>query len=98
MSSTVCRQPLFGDVGELADQDESADQASELYANELDRGLAEQFREELAAVERAEARLAAGTYGSRSRAASRSRTSDSKRYRRPSAPPPSRSATTPAEG
>jgi RNA polymerase-binding transcription factor len=51
------------DVGELADQDESADQASELYANELDEGLVEQFREELEAVERAEARLAAGTYG-----------------------------------
>jgi DnaK suppressor protein len=51
------------DVGELAHQDESADQASELYANELDEGLAEQFREELAAVERAEARLAAGAYG-----------------------------------
>jgi DnaK suppressor protein len=51
------------DVGELADQDEAADQASELYANELDEGLAEQFRGALAAVERAEARLAAGTYG-----------------------------------
>ena len=45
------------DVGELADQ------ASDLYENELDEGLAEQLREALAAVERAEARLAAGTYG-----------------------------------
>jgi RNA polymerase-binding transcription factor len=51
------------DVGELADQDEPADQASDLYENELDAGLAEQLRETLAAVERAEARLAAGTYG-----------------------------------
>lgn len=51
------------DVGELADQDESADQASDLYENELDEGLAEQLREALSAVERAEARLAAGTYG-----------------------------------
>lgn len=51
------------DVGELADQDEPADQASDLYENELDEGLAEQLREALAAVERAEARLAAGTYG-----------------------------------
>jgi DnaK suppressor protein len=51
------------DVGELADQDEAADQASDLYENELDAGLAEQLRETLAAVERAEARLAAGTYG-----------------------------------
>ena len=51
------------DVGELADRDEPADQASDLYANELDEGLTEQLREALAAVERAEARLAAGTYG-----------------------------------
>jgi DnaK suppressor protein len=51
------------DVGELADQDEDADQASELYANELDEGLAEELREALAAVERAEARLLQGTYG-----------------------------------
>ena len=40
-----------------------ADQASELYDNELDEGLSDDLREELAAVERAEARLAAGTYG-----------------------------------
>jgi DnaK suppressor protein len=51
------------EVGELADQDEAADQASELYANELDEGLADDLRETLAAVERAEARLAEGTYG-----------------------------------
>lgn len=51
------------DVGELSDQDESADQASNLYKDELDAGLAEQLREKLAAVERAEARLADGTYG-----------------------------------
>jgi DnaK suppressor protein len=51
------------DVGELADQDESADRASDLYENELDEGLSEQLRKALAAVERAEARLAAGTYG-----------------------------------
>jgi DnaK suppressor protein len=51
------------DAGELADQDEPADQASDLYENELDAGLAEQLRETLAAVERAEARLAEGTYG-----------------------------------
>jgi DnaK suppressor protein len=51
------------DVGELSDQDEPADQASDLYENELDEGLADDLREQLAAVERAEARLAAGTYG-----------------------------------
>jgi DnaK suppressor protein len=51
------------DVGELADRDEPADQASDLYDNELDEGLSDDLRRELAAVERAEARLAAGTYG-----------------------------------
>jgi DnaK suppressor protein len=51
------------DSGELSDQDNSADQASDLYQDEFDEGLAGDLREELAAVERAEARLAAGTYG-----------------------------------
>ncbi len=51
------------DVGELSDQDEPADQASELYQDEFDEGLAERLRTELAALERAEARLAAGAYG-----------------------------------
>ena len=51
------------DTAELADRDETADQGSELYQNELDESLREQLREALAAVERAEARLAAGTYG-----------------------------------
>jgi RNA polymerase-binding transcription factor len=40
-----------------------ADQASDLYENELDEGLSDALRVELAAVERAEQRLAAGTYG-----------------------------------
>ena len=40
-----------------------ADQASGLYDNELDEGLSDELRVELAAVERAEKRLAAGTYG-----------------------------------
>jgi len=34
-----------------------------LYQDEYDQGRAEDLRAELAAVERAEARLAAGTYG-----------------------------------
>jgi DnaK suppressor protein len=51
------------DTGELADQDAPADQASDLYEDELDEGLADDLHEALAAVERAEARLAAGTYG-----------------------------------
>jgi DnaK suppressor protein len=51
------------DSGELSDQDEPADVGSELYQDELDEGLEERLREELAAVERAEQRLALGTYG-----------------------------------
>jgi DnaK suppressor protein len=39
------------------------DQASDLYSDELDQSLAEQLRRELESVERAEARLASGTYG-----------------------------------
>ena len=51
------------DTGEPADEEDPANLASVLYQDELDEGLAEDLREELAAVERAEARLAAGTYG-----------------------------------
>jgi len=51
------------DTGELSDQDDAADRASDTYQDELDEGLADDLRRELDAVERAEARLAAGTYG-----------------------------------
>ncbi len=51
------------DTGEPADEKDPANLASELYQDELDTGLADDLREQLAAVERAEARLAAGTYG-----------------------------------
>ncbi|MGZ4359852.1 MAG: TraR/DksA family transcriptional regulator, partial [Gaiellaceae bacterium] len=51
------------DTGEPADEEDTANLASELYQAELDEGLADGLRQELAAVERAEARLAAGTYG-----------------------------------
>jgi DnaK suppressor protein len=51
------------DTGEPADEEDPANLASELYQDELDEGLANDLREDLAAVERAEARLAAGTYG-----------------------------------
>ena len=51
------------DTGEPADEFDPANQASDLYQDELDEGLSDDLREELAAVERAEARLAAGTYG-----------------------------------
>jgi DnaK suppressor protein len=51
------------DDSEPADEYDPANLASDLYQDELDEGLAEDFREQLAAVERAEKRLAAGTYG-----------------------------------
>lgn len=51
------------DTGEEADEIDPANLASELYQDELDEGLADDLREELEAVERAEARLAAGTFG-----------------------------------
>jgi DnaK suppressor protein len=39
------------------------DAGSELYEDERDEGLSDRLREELAAVQRAEQRLAKGTYG-----------------------------------
>lgn len=51
------------DSGEAADEFDPANQAADLYQDELDEGLASDLREQLAALERAEARLAAGTYG-----------------------------------
>jgi DnaK suppressor protein len=47
-----------------AEESEPGDRDSEdLYQDEFDAGLAEDLAEQLAALERAEARLAAGTYG-----------------------------------
>lgn len=51
------------DDQEPDDEFDAANQASDLYQDELDEGRTEDLREQLAAVERAEARLAAGTYG-----------------------------------
>ncbi|HEY7019180.1 MAG TPA: hypothetical protein VH297_11985 [Gaiellaceae bacterium] len=51
------------DAGEPADELDPANLGSELYQNELDQGLGDDLREQLSAIERAEARLAAGTYG-----------------------------------
>ena len=49
---------------ELTTRDQHlGDQATDLYEDELAEGLREQLTEELAAVERAEKRLAEGTYG-----------------------------------
>jgi DnaK suppressor protein len=48
---------------EPSDDVDPGDLASDLYQEEFDESLAEDLREQLAAVERAEARLSAGTYG-----------------------------------
>jgi DnaK suppressor protein len=63
------RERIEREIAELgsqaaADLDEPNDRGSEdLYQQELDAGRAEDLRQQLAAVERAEARLADGTYG-----------------------------------
>ena len=51
------------DDGENAGFQEPANLAAELYLDELDEGLAEDLRDRLDAIERAEQRLAAGAYG-----------------------------------
>jgi DnaK suppressor protein len=51
------------DSGEPADEFDPGNAASELYQEEFDEGRADDLREQLAAVERAEERLATGTYG-----------------------------------
>jgi DnaK suppressor protein len=49
---------------EASDRKEPGDEDSEdLYQDEFNAGRAEELRNELAALERAESRLAAGTYG-----------------------------------
>jgi DnaK suppressor protein len=67
------RERIERSLADLAstDQDEElsnldqhpADAATELYEDELDEGLADRLRVELAALERAEQRLEQGTYG-----------------------------------
>jgi DnaK suppressor protein len=51
------------DDAEEADEFDPANLAADLYQDEFDAGLGADLREQLAAVERAEARLADGTYG-----------------------------------
>ena len=46
-----------------ATDEQMADQGADLTEASLDEGLADELRDQLAAVERAEERLAAGTYG-----------------------------------
>ncbi len=62
-------QQALADLGEPIGEDElttldnPADQGSELYERELEEGLLEGLRRDLEALERAESRLAEGTYG-----------------------------------
>jgi DnaK suppressor protein len=51
------------DDAEEFDDEDPANLASDTYEDELDEGLSDDLREQLEAVARAEARLAAGTYG-----------------------------------
>src|SRR5207302_8243709 len=51
------------DTGEPTDEFDPMNEASDLYQDEFDESLADELKGELEAVERAEARLAAGTYG-----------------------------------
>ena len=48
---------------EAPDEIDPSDEGEALYQEAFDEGIVEDLREQLAAVERAEARLAAGTYG-----------------------------------
>jgi RNA polymerase-binding transcription factor len=56
-------QAAHQDDAEPADDVDPGNLASDLYQDELDEGLRDDLGTRLAAVERAEARLAAGTYG-----------------------------------
>jgi DnaK suppressor protein len=51
------------DDSEPVDEFDPANRATDLFQDELDEGLSDDLRRQLEAVERAEARLAAGTYG-----------------------------------
>jgi DnaK suppressor protein len=57
-------QLRHAETGEPNDYvDSAANLATELYQEELDEGFGDDLRRQLAAIERAEQRLAAGTYG-----------------------------------
>ena len=62
------RERIEHEIAELGpvapgDRDEPDDGSEDLYQQELDVGRAADLQDQLAAVERAEARLADGTYG-----------------------------------
>jgi DnaK suppressor protein len=60
---TLLADLRLGERDEDADPFDAPDVAPDLLDAEIDEGLAERLREELAAIERAENRLAEGTYG-----------------------------------
>ena len=60
---SALRRREHRESGEPADEFDPANQAADLFADELDEQFSGGLREQLSAVERAEARLAAGTYG-----------------------------------
>lgn len=51
------------DDAEEFDDEDPTNLGTDLYIDELEEGLSDDLRGQLAALERAEARLAAGTYG-----------------------------------
>jgi|SRR4051794_22690188 DnaK suppressor protein len=57
------RHRAHEDDGDDAGWQEPANLAANLYLDELDEALADELRQRLSALERAEERLAAGTYG-----------------------------------
>ena len=64
VESALRRLNQRGGDDELSDDDdEFGDKASDLAEGELEEGLSDQLLEELAAIGRAEQRLAEGTYG-----------------------------------
>jgi DnaK suppressor protein len=62
IEGALARAKHEDDAEEVDDQD-PGNLASDLFQDELNEGLREELEAQLAAVERAEARLAAGTYG-----------------------------------
>ena len=57
------RTHVHEDDAEEADDQDPGNLGADLYQDELDEGLRDDLQGQLAAVERAEARLEAGTYG-----------------------------------
>ena len=72
------------------DDDEQADQATDTYQAEFDETRRDDLNEQLQALERAEQRLADGTYGKSVVSGDPIPTSGSRSSLRPSAPRPSR--------